>query len=195
MGIGSLNASTRGRPFAKDTIAMTDQFPPPGWFPRPETWPYWPPTAQPGPFASPPTPSHAWNQLNAQWWRQGTDSNSGAATFQPNDAWDRTTPAWLRFEVPPISNGGVLGSFPHTNDSTTRPSQGSGILGSFGQPNDPWDQNAPGGILAPLERLNVGRAQAIPAWLQSTMPLAANAPTAFSKSRADSSPVFIASMA
>jgi hypothetical protein len=30
----------RNFPPAKDIIAMTDQFPPPGWFPRPAIWPY-----------------------------------------------------------------------------------------------------------------------------------------------------------
>jgi hypothetical protein len=174
MGIASPNASTRNRPLAKGTIAMTDQFPPPGWLPRPETWPYWLPTTQLGPF-TPPPPNDPWKQVSAQWWQQPAGARAAAEPSQPHDAWDRTPPAWLRSEVPPLSSAGILGSFPYPNDSTTRPSQGTGILGSLGQP---WHQSAPGGILAPLERLNPERPQAIPAWLQSAMPFAANAGSA-----------------
>jgi hypothetical protein len=123
---------------------MSDQFPPPGWLPGPETWPYWLPTTQ------------------------------------LSNAWDQAAPAWPRSTIPPISNGGILGSVPHMNDADAEisPSRSGGILGSFGQPNDSSDQSTRGGILAPLERLNPGRPQAFPAWLQSAMPLAANAGSA-----------------
>jgi hypothetical protein len=122
---------------------MTDQFPPPGWLPRPATWPYWLPTTQ--------------------------LSNAG----------DHAA-AWLRSAMPPISNGGILGSFPHMNDADAEisPNRSGGILGSFGPLSGPSDQSIRGGILAPLERLNPGRPQAIPAWLQSAMPFAANAGSA-----------------
>jgi hypothetical protein len=77
-------------PSTKDTTPMTDQFPPPGWFPRPATWPYWPSLRDA--FTPPQPPSDPWNQINAQWWQQPVGANARATTTsQPNDAWDRTT--------------------------------------------------------------------------------------------------------
>src|SRR5258708_39596181 len=96
---------------------MTDQFPPPGWFPRPAIWPYWPSSLRDA-FTPPQLPTDPWNQINAQWRQPPVGANAGATTSQPNDAWDRTTPAWLRSGMPSLSSGGILGSFPQPNDAT-----------------------------------------------------------------------------
>src|SRR4051794_26425767 len=93
---------------------MIDQFPPPGWFSQPAIWPIWPSLRDTFP---PQPPSDPWNQDNAQWWQQ-PGANSAATTSQPNEAWDRTTPAWLRLPMPSLPSGGILGSFPRSNDAT-----------------------------------------------------------------------------
>jgi hypothetical protein len=162
---------------------MTDQFPAPGWLPRPETWPYWLPTA-PNPFTAPPASTNALDQIRAQWWQQATGAGGDTATAQPDDLRDRTDPAWLRSAMP--TGGGILGSFPQSNNSPTTFNGRGGILGSFGQSNELGDQNASawpnastsstpsGGILAPLERLTSPSGQSAPVWLQSVMPFGAN---------------------
>jgi hypothetical protein len=158
---------------------MTDQFPPPGWFLRPENWPYGPLLGNT--FTPPQPPVDPRNQIDAQWWQQAAGANDGPATPQPNDAWDRTTPAWLRSAMPPLSNRGILGSFPQPNDlsdqgasasslSDTPPATGAGILAQFDRWNDPQTSSTGRGILAPLERLSNPSNQTTPAWLQSATP-------------------------
>jgi hypothetical protein len=130
---------------------MTDQFPPPGWSPRPAIWPYWPSLRDA--FTPPQRPSDPWNQTNAQWWQPPVGANAGATPLQPNDAWDRTTPAWLRSAMPPLSSGGILGSLPQPNDATddgatASPRAGGGILALLDQWN-PQNSSTGRGILAP----------------------------------------------
>jgi hypothetical protein len=155
---------------------MTDQFPPPSWFPRPATWPYWP---SPSDTFTPPQPANdPWNQINAQWWQQ-PGTNSAATTTQPNDSWDRTVPAWPRSAMPPIPSGGILGSFPQPNDATDESTTASpravgGILAQFDRWNDPQSSSTGRGILAPLEQLNVAGTQTTPAWPPSAAPFGAN---------------------
>jgi hypothetical protein len=80
--------------------------------------------------------------------------------------------------MPPLSSGGILGSFPQPNDATEEsttasPRVGGGILA----PLDRWNPQSSGtgrGILAPLERLNNPADQTTPAWLQSAGSFAAN---------------------
>jgi hypothetical protein len=159
---------------------MTDQFPPPGWLAGPAIWPYWPSPSDT--FTPPQSPTDPWNQIAAQWWRQPTVTD-GAATPRLNDAWDRTTPAWLRSAMPPLSNRGILGSFPQPNDlseasvsshSDMPSGAGRGILGQFDQWNDPQTSSTGRGILAPLERLNNPSNRIAPAWLQSAAPFGLN---------------------
>jgi hypothetical protein len=88
---------------------MINQIPPPGWFLRPENWPYGPLLGNT--FTPPQPPVDPWGQIDDQWWQQPAGANDRPATPQPNDAWDRTTPAWLRSAMPPLSNRGILGSF------------------------------------------------------------------------------------
>src|SRR5215475_12656621 len=40
---------------------MNDQFPPPGWFLRPETWPYWMPNSLLGARTPPAPPRDTWD--------------------------------------------------------------------------------------------------------------------------------------
>ena len=58
--------------------------------------------------------------------------------------------------MPPLSNSGILGSFPQPNNSPTTFDGSGGILGSIGQRNHRWDQASTGGILAPLDRVSLG---------------------------------------
>jgi hypothetical protein len=164
---------------------MTDQFPPPGWFPRPAIWPYWPSSLR-DTFTPPQPPNDPWNQINAQWRQPPVGANAAATTPQPNDGWDRTTPGWLRSAAPPLSSGGILGSFPQPNDAADQgtstssqsdpsPSAGRGILALLDRWNGPQNSGTGGGILAPLERLNNPGNQTTPAWLQPAAPLATNA--------------------
>jgi hypothetical protein len=154
---------------------MTDQFPPPGWFPQPAIWPYWP-SLKDG-FALPQAPSDPWNQPDGNWGQQ-SGTNAGATTSQSNDAWDQRVPAWLRLAVLRIPSGGILGSFPQQNDApdestTPSPGAGRGILAPLERWN-PFSSNTGQGILAPLERLNIAGEQTSPAWLQSRAPFVTN---------------------
>jgi hypothetical protein len=95
-------------------------------------------------FTLPQPPVDPWNQIDAQWWQQPAGASSAPPMPQPNDAWDRTTPAWLRSAMPPLSNRGILGSFLQPNDAAEQdnsappqsdmpPATGRGILAALDQ--------------------------------------------------------------
>jgi hypothetical protein len=145
---------------------MTDQFLPPGWFTQSATWPYWPKSPM-GPFKQPTYES--WNRVTPRWSQQPIGASVGSIGPQFNGPLARSAPAWLQSTSP---TGGILGNFTQQNEAEEGSSaldSGGGILGRFDQ------RNGVGGILAPLERVNVGRDQDTLALPRATTPSIANA--------------------
>ena len=83
---------------------MSDQVPPPGWFLRPNTWPYWMPNwligTLPPPYGSPGDPA---NPI-------GADTNGVPTPSQSSGAWDAAVPSWLQSAMAPSAGTGILGN-------------------------------------------------------------------------------------
>ena len=82
---------------------MTNQFPPPDWYLRPDEWPYWTPNTLP---------------------------SSGLMPTRPLDfPWNQRAPAWSLSAMPSSSNSGILGDFGQAGEwndpQTTIPRQGA----------------------------------------------------------------------
>jgi Large polyvalent protein associated domain 23 len=73
---------------------MNDQFPPPGWFMRPETWPYWMPNSLTGARTLPETPKDVWASYWAGKLRSGILGNLARP---PDEFWPNT---WAATAVP-----------------------------------------------------------------------------------------------
>jgi len=85
---------------------MNDQFPPPGWFMRPETWPYWMPNSLLGVRTPPVPPKDTWD---APW--QGTSRGGILGRFaEPDGTWDRSTFTRRRLTTPLNASVGILGA-------------------------------------------------------------------------------------
>jgi Large polyvalent protein associated domain 23 len=110
---------------------MNDQFPPPGWFIRPETWPYWMPNSLMGARALPTPPTDVQVSAWPEKARGGilgnltrpfdeTWSNTWAATASP---WPTPSATWSSF--PSSSWGQKSAHLPHAtaipNQSPTKP--------------------------------------------------------------------------
>jgi hypothetical protein len=110
---------------------MSDQFPPPGWFMRPETWPYWMPNSLTGARALPTPPTDVQVSAWPDKARGGilgnltrpfdeTWSNTWAATASP---WPTPSATWSSF--PSSSWGQKSAHLPHAtaipNQSPTKP--------------------------------------------------------------------------
>ena len=144
---------------------MSDPFPPLGWSPQPESWPYWMPQAFMGLLPPLPTsPSPAPKQLEDPWSELSTSQSlerlgvPAATAPQPSELWDRSTPSWLRSAIAP--SGGILGSFPPANNlGTEKPPAWSlapavssgGLLAQLAQPSDPAEQRAPAWPAPPFD--------------------------------------------
>ena len=144
---------------------MSDPFPPLGWSPQLESWPYWMPQAFMGLLPPLPTsPSPAPKQLEDPWSELSTSQSlerlgvPAATAPQPSELWDRSTPSWLRSAIAP--SGGILGSFPPANNlGTEKPPAWSlapavssgGLLAQLAQPSDPAEQRAPAWPAPPFD--------------------------------------------
>jgi Large polyvalent protein associated domain 23 len=104
---------------------MNDQFPPPGWFMRPETWPYWMPNSLTGARTLPAPPKDVQVSTSEQA-RSGilgnltrpfdeTSSNTWAATASP---WPMPSSTWSSF---PSSSWGQKSA--HLSQATAIPNQ------------------------------------------------------------------------
>jgi len=85
---------------------MNDQFPPPGWFMRPETWRYWMPNSLLGVRTPQVPPKDTWD---APW--QGTSRGGILGRFaEPDGTWDRSTFTRRRLTTPLNASVGILGA-------------------------------------------------------------------------------------
>jgi hypothetical protein len=91
---------------------MNDQFPPPGWFMRPETWPYWMPNSLTGARTLPETPRDTWD---APWPKTSRDGILGRVA-EPNGTWDRSTFTGRGLATPFNTSVGILGSLTQLAD-------------------------------------------------------------------------------
>jgi hypothetical protein len=69
---------------------MNDQFPPPGWFMRPETWPYWMPNSLTGARALPETPKDVWT---SHWAGKASGGILGNLARPLDEFWPNTRAA------------------------------------------------------------------------------------------------------
>jgi hypothetical protein len=103
---------------------MSNEFPHPGWFLRPESWPYW------------------------------MSSTSLGQRSLANDPWELARPVPLSSAAQPNADGGILASLtrraePTSEDSSawslsaTPPGANAGILGPLTQPNRPFAESIP----------------------------------------------------
>jgi hypothetical protein len=87
---------------------MSDPFPPLGWSPQPETWPYWMPRAFMGllpPLTTSPSPApkpreDPWSELSASQSLERFGLSAAIAP-QPSELWDRSSPSWLPSAMAP----------------------------------------------------------------------------------------------
>jgi len=63
---------------------MNDQFPPPSWFMRPETWPYWMPNSLLGARTPPTPPGDTWD---APWPATSRGGILGSLTRPTEELW------------------------------------------------------------------------------------------------------------
>src|SRR5262245_63658639 len=64
--------------------SMNDQFPPPSWFMRPETWPYWMPNSLLGARTPPTPPGDTWD---APWPATSRGGILGSLTRPTEELW------------------------------------------------------------------------------------------------------------
>src|SRR5262249_51928026 len=68
----------------REKTPMNDQFPPPSWFMRPETWPYWMPNSLLGARTPPTPPGDTWD---APWPATSRGGILGSLTRPPEGRW------------------------------------------------------------------------------------------------------------
>ena len=91
---------------------MSDRFPPPSWFMRPETWPYWMPNSLLGARTPPAPPRDTWD---APW--PGTSRGGILGTLaEPDGTRDRST--GRRLATPSNASIGILGSLTQSADDS-----------------------------------------------------------------------------
>jgi hypothetical protein len=113
---------------------MNDQFPPPGWFMRPETWPHWMPNSLVGARAPPAPPRNTWD---APWPETSRSGILGSLTRPVEEmganpsagtAWPLATP------INPLAFWSTLPEVSRGQNSTfsweTSPAAGSGFPGT-----------------------------------------------------------------
>ena len=76
---------------------MNDQFPPPSWFMRPETWPYWMPNSLLGARTPPTPPRDTWD---APWPETSRGGILGNLTRPIEDLWANP---WAVMAWPPAN--------------------------------------------------------------------------------------------
>jgi hypothetical protein len=153
---------------------MPKDFPPPGWFLRPESWPHWMPASLPRrAFTLPQLSGDPWDQNPSSQSPSSPNGNPLGNLAQPDDTWDVRTSGWLGPALFPSTGGGLLGNLAQPSDTgsrstssllrpTTPSSAYSGILGDFApsvddswpaiggipgklaHPNDTWDVRTSG---------------------------------------------------
>lgn len=116
---------------------MNDQFPPPGWFMRPETWPYWMPNSLLGARTPPTPPGDTWH---APWPGTSRGGILGNLTWPVEEMWANPSAgiAWLpATPTNPLAFWstlpGVSGSQNSTFSWETSPAAGSGFPGTATQ--------------------------------------------------------------
>jgi hypothetical protein len=91
---------------------MNDQFPPPGWFMRLETWPYWMPNSLVGARTPPAPPRGTWD---ASW--PGISRGGILGNFaEPGGTLDRSVFTGGRLATPFNPTVGILGSLTQSAD-------------------------------------------------------------------------------
>jgi hypothetical protein len=142
---------------------MSDQVPPPGWFLRPENWPYWMPNRLIGTLPPPYGSSGLSNPF-------GTDANGGPPPSQASRAWDAAAPSWLQSAITPSAGSGILGQLP---PPPAGPSPKSAATSAGALPY--WRQTvAMDAYRAPptSDQLQGSADPTLPFWLQTTAPFA-----------------------
>jgi hypothetical protein len=96
----------------KERTPMNDEFPPPGWFMRPQTWPYWMPNSLLGARTLPALPRDIWDAPFP-----GTSRGGILGTFaEPDGTWARSTFTGRRPATPSNAGVGILGSLTQSAD-------------------------------------------------------------------------------
>ena len=83
---------------------MNNQFLPPGWFMRPETWAYWMPNSL-GARTLPELPEDTWNA----GWPETSRGGILGRVAEPRGTWDRRTVTGARVASSFNAGGGILG--------------------------------------------------------------------------------------
>ncbi len=104
---------------------MSDQIPLPGWFLRPESWPYWMPNRVIGTLPPPYGSSGLSNPI-------GTDANAVPTPLQPSGAWDAAVPSWLQSAMTPSAGTGILGNLGRHIEDSVAGSQISNTIDASG---------------------------------------------------------------
>ncbi len=140
---------------------MSDQIPLPGWFLRPEDWPYWMPNwligTLPPPFGS---SSNLANPI-------GADANGGPPPSQPSGVWDSAAPSWLLSAMTPGARTGILGQL--ASPPAPSPTGSTASAGTIPY----WSQTVAmgaNGTSPSSDRWQSSADQNIPFWLQTGAP-------------------------
>jgi hypothetical protein len=106
---------------------MSDRIPPPDWFLRPQSWPYWMPSwlagTLPPPYGSSgglPNPVR-------------TDAYGGATPSQSSGAWDAAGPSWLPSAMTPSTSTGILGNLGRSIEDSAAGSRISNTISASGR--------------------------------------------------------------
>jgi hypothetical protein len=91
---------------------MSDQFPPPSWFMRPETWPYWMPNLLVGARTPPAPPRDVWDTP----WPATSRGGILGRFAEPDGTRARNTFTGRRLSTPLDASVGILGSLTQSAD-------------------------------------------------------------------------------
>jgi hypothetical protein len=161
---------------------MIDEFPPPGWFLRPENWRYWMPSTLLGALPPSAFPSNPSTQFGAHERQPLLGANSGT-TAPSNAGLNDIEPAWLSSLRPPATDGGLLGFLTRSNDPGDQDESVWSRLATSSAAN--------GGLFSQLAQSNSSAGPGAPAWPQPLLPFGADAfalaPTVQPNERAETS--------
>jgi hypothetical protein len=100
---------------------MNDQFPPPGWFMRPETWPYWMPSSLTGARMPAEPPRDVWP---SHWAGKAHGGILGNLARPPDELWPNTRAATaVPLAMPPAVWVTLLPEFDWSENSAAAPYQ------------------------------------------------------------------------
>jgi hypothetical protein len=100
---------------------MNDQFPPPGWFMRPETWPYWMPSSLTGARMPAEPPRDVWP---SHWAGKAHGGILGNLARPPDELWPNTRAATaVPLAMPPAFWVTLLPEFDWSENSAAAPYQ------------------------------------------------------------------------